>query len=305
MSGALRWWPWRRTPSRDIRRELVRLLERARGDAATRGGLSEEALTILANILENGDLRVEDVMVPRVDVVAVSQETPFPDLVRCMVAAAHSRVPVYRGDLDEVIGMIHVKDVLGLVQRQMEDGRKPVWQEKIRPVLFVAPSMRVLDLLARMRIERVHMAIVVDEYGGTDGLVTIEDLIEQIVGEIVDEHEVAPREMVRALGAGRFDVDARLALDEFESLIGIALPRAEEEDVDTLGGLVVTLAGRVPEIGARIRHESGLRFEVLDADPRRVKRVRVVVPRGLRAREQRSAAAPATTTPSSPREETD
>jgi len=290
VSGSAGWWPWRKARPRNLRRELVGLLERARNDAAARGGLSEEALTILANILENGDLRVEDVMVPRVDVVAVAHGTPFPDLVRCMVAAAHSRVPVYRGDLDEVVGMIHVKDVLGLVQQQMEDGRKPVWQEKIRPVLFVAPSMRVLDLLARMRMERVHMAIVVDEYGGTDGLVTIEDLIEQIVGEIVDEHEVEPREMVRALGAGRFDADARLALDEFEALIGIALPRAEEEDVDTLGGLVVTLAGRVPEIGARIRHESGLRFEVLDADPRRVKRVRVVVPRGLRARDQRATA---------------
>ena len=285
------WWPWRKPRPWNLRRELVGLLERARSDAAKRGGLSEEALTILANILENGDLRVEDVMVPRVDV--------------SMVAAAHSRVPVYRGDLDEVVGMIHVKDVLGLVQDQMEGRAPPPWQKKIRPVLFVAPSMRVLDLLARMRMERVHMAIVVDEYGGTDGLVTIEDLIEQIVGEIVDEHEVAPREMVRALGAGRFDVDARLALDEFESLIGIALPRAEEEDVDTLGGLVVTLAGRVPEIGARIRHESGLRFEVLDADPRRVKRVRVVVPRGLRTRDQRSAVSNASAAQSEVRQRSD
>ncbi len=286
-------WPWKRRADGDLKRELARLLELARADRGARG-LSEEALAILANILENGDLRVEDVMVPRVDVVAVAQDIGFGELLGAMARAAHSRLPVYRGDLDEVVGMIHVKDVLALVVDAEEGRTPPPWQKKIRPVLFVAPSTRVLDLLARMRRERTHMAIVVDEYGGTDGLVTIEDLIEQIVGEIVDEHEAAPREMVRALGLGRFDVDARLALEDFEELVGISFPRAEEEDIDTVGGLVVTLAGRVPEIGARIRHDSGLRFEVLDADPRRVKLVRVIVPRGLRSRDPRKDEGPAT-----------
>ncbi|RMF12864.1 MAG: HlyC/CorC family transporter [Alphaproteobacteria bacterium] len=272
----------RRTGHSDLKARLAHLLESAQGTARRDRSLGPEALALLANILENGELRVEDVMVPRVDVVAIETELPFEEAVRRMIEAAHSRLPVYRASLDEVVGMIHVKDALRLLYEARSAQQMPEWKDIIRPVLFVAPSMRVLDLLARMRAQRIHMAIVVDEYGGTDGLVTIEDLVEQIVGEIEDEHDTAEPERIRPLGAGRFDIDARLPIEELEEISGLSFPSAEEEDIDTVGGLVFALAGRVPEIGERIRDPSGLRFEVLDADPRRLKRLRITLPRTRR-----------------------
>ncbi len=281
-----RWWARvvapRRTAHNDLKARLAHLLESAQGTARRDRSLGPEALALLANILENGELRVEDVMVPRVDVVAIEVGLSFEEAVRRMIEAAHSRLPVYRSSLDEVLGMIHVKDALRLLYEARSSRAMPDWREIVRPVLFVAPSMRVLDLLARMRAQRIHMAIVVDEYGGTDGLVTIEDLVEQIVGEIEDEHDSAEPERIRPLGGGRFDVDARLAIEELEEITGISFPSAEEEDIDTVGGLVFALAGRVPEIGERIRDPSGLRFEVLDADPRRLKRLRITLPRARR-----------------------
>ncbi len=289
MSDTRRAEPWwarlfgRRAPAGgDLRARLAHLLESAQGTARRDRSLGPEALALLANILENGELRVEDVMVPRADVVAIEADLPFEEAVRRMIEAAHSRLPVYRKNLDEVIGMIHVKDALRLLYDGREEQAMPDWREIVRPVLFAAPSMRVLDLLARMRVQRIHMAIVVDEYGGTDGLVTIEDLVEQIVGEIEDEHDTAEPDRVRPLGGGRFDVDARLPVEELQELTGIVFREAQEEDVDTVGGLVFTLAGRIPEIGERIRDPSGLRFEVLDADPRRLKRLRVTLPRARR-----------------------
>ncbi len=228
---------------------------------------------LLANILKFGGLSAADVMIPRADIVAVEIESSLQDVITLMTTEAHSRVPVYRDTLDDVIGMVHMKDVLAAAA-----GKSAFSLHKmLRKVLFVAPSMQVLNLLLQMREKRVHMALVVDEYGGIDGLVTIEDLVEEIVGEIEDEHDVGPRPHLELSADGSIKADARVPVDEFENEVGSILTDEErEEDIDTLGGLVAHLTGRVPTRGELVIHKpSGVEFEVLDADPRRVKRLRV------------------------------
>ncbi len=228
---------------------------------------------LLHKILAFGDLTVNDVMVPRADIVAVERETTLDEVIAIMANAAHSRVPVYRDTLDDVIGMIHIKDVLPLAAR-----KESVQLAKlVRDVLFVAPSMRVLDLLLQMRMARTHMALVVDEYGGVDGLLTIEDAVEQIVGEIEDEHDETQRPAFDTRRDGTVIADARVSIEEFESQIGPVLtPEERENDIETLGGLVFSIAGRVPIRGEVLRHEaSGIEFEVVDADPRRIRRLRL------------------------------
>ncbi len=226
---------------------------------------------LLRNVLKLGELSAEDVMVPRADIIAVEASTPLCDLVKAIAAEAHSRLPVYRERLDDVIGMIHIKDVL----RYWGNDAEFSFSQILRDVLFVAPSMRVLDLLLEMRESRTHIALVVDEYGGIDGLVTIEDLVEEIVGEIEDEHDVdgSPRIVRRA--DETYMADGRLTLGEFEAAVGPMLTAGDRAQIDTLGGLVVALAGRVPGRGELIKHDSGIEFEVIEADARRVKRVRI------------------------------
>jgi len=230
-------------------------------------------------------LRVEDVMVPRADIVAVDAGATLTEISKTFKEAGHSRLPVYKETLDDPLGMVHIKDVLPylMFDAKGRSGKtypnKKVLQYIRRPVLFVPPSMLAQDLLKRMQARRTHMAIVVDEYGGTDGIVTIEDLIEEIVGEIDDEHDEIETEVQIVTGKGGrsvWEADARTAIDDFEKALGrdFATPD-EEDDVDTLGGLVFTLAGRVPERGEIIRHPDGVEFEVIDADPRRVKRLRI------------------------------
>ena len=227
---------------------------------------------LIGNILKVHDQTAADVMVPRVDIVALDVETPFPEVVKCMVEQGHSRVPVYRETLDDVIGFIHVKDVLGPVAERRETKLAPM----LRKVLFVAPSVPILDLLVQMRQARTHIAMVVDEFGGIDGLVTIEDLIEEIVGEIEDEHDVADGPSLVERTDGSLIADARTPIEVLEEHQGTRLrPTGDQEEVDTLGGLVSSLAGRVPKRGEVIAHPSGIEFEVLDADPRRIKRLRV------------------------------
>jgi magnesium and cobalt transporter len=232
---------------------------------------------LIGNILQVHELNAADVMVPRVDIVALDVEQPFSEVVRCMVEHGHSRVPVYRATLDDVIGFVHVKDVLAPVA-----DRRPARLERLlRKVLYVAPSLPILDLLVQMRQARTHIAMVVDEFGGIDGLVTIEDLIEEIVGDIEDEHDVPETPTLIERPDGSIIADARLPIEALEEQHGIELrPAGDEESVDTLGGLVFMLAGRVPKRGEVIAHPDGIEFEVLDADPRRVKRLRV---RGLPA----------------------
>ena len=234
--------------------------------------LSGHERVLIGNILKVHDHTAADVMVPRVNIVALDIETPFAKVVECMVEQGHSRVPVYRETLDDVIGFIHVKDVLGPVAERRETKLPPM----LRKVLFVAPSVPILDLLVQMRQARTHIAMVVDEFGGIDGLVTIEDLIEEIVGEIEDEHDEAEGPSMVERTDGSLIADARTPIEILEEHQGTRLrPTGDQEEVDTLGGLVSSLAGRVPKRGEVIAHPSGIEFEVLDADPRRIKRLRV------------------------------
>jgi CBS domain containing-hemolysin-like protein len=233
--------------------------------------VSPHERVLLANLLKFRTLTAEDVCVPRADIVAVEAGAGMDEVVGAFVAQQHSRMPVYRETLDDVVGMIHVKDVVACVAA----GRPFELRAILRRVLFVAPSMRVLDLLLEMRRTRLHMALVVDEFGGVDGLVTIEDLVEEIVGEIEDEHDVDEGPKLVPSSDGTLLADARATIEEFEQRVGQVLSAEERAQIDTLGGLVFALAGRVPNRGELVFHPSGLEFEVLDADPRRVKRVRV------------------------------
>lgn len=223
-------------------------------------------------------LRVADVMTPRADIVACELSTPFEALVAQFVEAGHSRMPIYRETLDDPVGVIHVKDVFRLMA---EDEKRPSGADLVlnklrREALYVPASMKAADLLLRMRTSRIHMALVIDEFGGTDGLVTMEDLIEAVVGEIDDEHDDAAAASIVARPGGVYDADARAPLEELEAALGRELaPEDMEEDIDTVAGLVVALAGRVPQRGEVIAHPDGYEFEVVEADPRRVRRVRV------------------------------
>ena len=270
------WKNWlrllRRRNGDSIREEIEELIEEREEDDEP---IDPHERILLANILKLHDLVASDVMVQRVDIVGIEVETPFDEALRIFVDQGHSRLPVYREGLDDVVGMVHVKDVLPYAV----DRRPARLAKLVRKVLFVPPSMPVLDLLLQMRLSRVHMAMVVDEFGGIDGLVTIEDLIEEIVGEIEDEHDDADAPKLIERADGTAIADARTRIEEFEARAGMKLmPPGEEEEAETLGGLVFTLAGRVPKRGEVIQHPAGLSFEVLDADPRRVKRLRV---RGL------------------------
>jgi CBS domain containing-hemolysin-like protein len=218
-------------------------------------------------------------MVPRADIVAVEEKTPLPQLIADFRQAQHSRLPVYRETLDDPLGIVHIKDIVGLLE-PMPDGtlRCPAISiAKIkRDLLFVPPSMPARELLLKMQATHIHLALVIDEYGGTDGLVSIEDLIEEIVGDIDDEHDVeeAPQLIVR--DDGGYDADARLDLEDFKAQTGIDLrPDTGDEEIDTLGGLAVWLAGRLPQRGEIIPHPSGFDFEIVEADPRRVKKLRL------------------------------
>ncbi len=253
-----------------LRETIDEMIEEPATDDAQ--SLSGHERLLIGNVLKIHDQTAADVMVPRVDIVALDAETPFPEVVKFMVEQGHSRVPVYRETLDDVIGFIHVKDVLGPVAERRETRLAPL----LRKVLFVAPSAPILDLLVQMRQARTHIAMVVDEFGGIDGLVTIEDLIEEIVGEIEDEHDVAGGPSLVERGDGSLIADARTPIEVLEEHQGTRLrPEGDQEEVDTLGGLVSSLAGRVPKRGEVIAHPLGIEFEVLDADPRRVKRLRV------------------------------
>ena len=211
-------------------------------------------------------------MVPRADIVAAREGVALDELVALFNEASHSRLPVFRETLDDVIGMVHIKDLLGL----WDKSQPLAMSELVRAVLFVPPSMPVLDLLLQMQATHIHMALIVDEYGGTDGLATIEDLVEEIVGEIEDEHDRLEAPQVVELPDGTLELDARTPIDDLEQRIGCnLLPEERDEDVETVGGLVFSLLGRVPRRGELMSHPAGVEFEVVDADARRVKRVRV------------------------------
>ncbi len=234
--------------------------------------VNAEERMILMNLVKLGELRVADVMIPRADIVGVEDTADIDKLVRVFKDGLHSRLPVYRGTLDNVIGMVHIKDLLAFWGAS--EGFDLL--KLVREVEFVPPSMPVLDLLLKMRTLRVHMAMVIDEFGGTDGLATIEDLVEAIVGEIEDEHDVDEQPPFVEVSEGVFDADARAPIEDVEARMRCDfLPADRDEDIDTIGGVVTSLAGRVPQRGEIITHPSGIEFEITEADARRVKRLRV------------------------------
>ena len=262
--------------SAQLRESLEEVIEQS--DAEDRP-LAREERSMMLNILQFGELTVADIMVPRADIVGVEASTPLDALIRMFRDAQHSRMPVYRESLDHPVGMVHIKDLIGLAVPETEGAPHPKTMQDIRrDVLFVPPSMPVVNLLVKMQSTRVHMALVIDEYGGTDGLVSIEDIVEQIVGDIEDEHDTDEAQSIVPRGPGEFDASARTDLEELERLVGLKLADEEKaEEIDTLAGLVFSLVSRVPQRGEIVKHPGGVEFEVLEADPRRLRRVRVRV----------------------------
>ncbi len=269
--------------SRGFRALLRRWRHGAKGEAPSETpaavvGAPGAALDIVDQAAAFKTLRVDDVMIPRADIIAAEISTPFEGVVRQFAEAEHSRMPVYRETLDEPVGVVHIKDVFKVLAG---DGRAPAPSDPIlhrlrREALYVPGSMRAADLLLRMQASRIHMALVIDEFGGTDGLVTLEDLLEAVVGDIDDEYDDAVSAPVIARSGGTYEADARAPLEALEEALKVSLmPPDLEEEIDTVGGLVSALAGRVPQRGEVISHPAGFDFEVTDADPRRIKHVRV------------------------------
>lgn len=245
------------------------------GSAPAHGDLSAIEREMLRNLLHFGERTVGDIAVPRSDIIAVPTTITFAELVKAFADAGHSRLPVYRDNLDDVSGMVHIKDVFAILARNR---KPPVTITKlIRQPLYVPAARGVLDVLADMRAKRIHLAVVIDEYSGTEGLVTIEDIVEEIVGDIEDEHDDAPVEMLVNVEDGIWEADARAELEDVANVIDPRLGEIDE-DVDTLGGLTFVLAGHVPQVGEMLLHDSGWRIEVTEGDDRRVTRVRLHAP---------------------------
>jgi len=271
----------------DLRALIEDALARSKSDA-----LSVQERSMLRRILSFGQLTVEDVMVPRADIIAVDDGIPIDELMRVFRQAEHSRLPVFHETLDDPRGMIHIRDLMSWITAQAETGgvdgldlakvdlkRSVSSMNIMRELLYVPASMSALDLLLKMQTTRLHLALVVDEYGGTDGLVSIEDLVEEVVGDIADEHDVEDEPLIQSDPRLGLVADARIPIDQLERHLGAELVSPEqEEDIDTLGGLVFSIAGQIPARGELVRHPSGIEFEVLEADPRRIKRLRIHMP---------------------------
>ncbi len=273
----------RRQAEHSLRESIAELVQEA-ADAQQVPGeqpeLDRHERLLIANVLRLRETTADDVMVPRADIVAMRSDATLAQTIELIRNDGHSRLPVYREQLDDVIGMVHIKDVFAYVGRPEAFSLEAI----MRKPLLVAPQIPVLDLLLQMRMQRIHLALVVDEYGGIDGLVTIEDLVETITGDIADEHDDVEAPMITERQDGALDLNARLSIEDFEHKVGPVLTQDERDaDIETVGGLVFTLAGRVPTRGEVISHPSGLEFRVLDSDPRRIRR--------LRARRAESAAA--------------
>jgi CBS domain containing-hemolysin-like protein len=292
-------------------------------DALAEGGASDDfsprEKEMLKNVLALRGRRVDDVMVPRADIVSVSMDSSLGELLRMFRTAGHSRLPVHVDTLDDPRGMVHIRDFLDYLAARAETAPRSKRRNAsadvpdlgrvdltaslasakiLRPVLYAPPSMPALDLLVKMQTTRTHMALVIDEYGGTHGLVSIEDLVEIVVGDIEDEHDLADAPMITRNSDGTFSADARAPLEEVSAAIGIALADSEvAEDIDTLGGLIVTLIGRVPVRGEIIVSAGGLEYEVLDSDPRRIKRLRLHLRSGEEKPAESEAAAEAPAPP--------
>ena len=229
---------------------------------------------LLENILGLRSITAQDVMVPRADIIAVDLSENSEIITKKMTTAGHSRVPVFIGDLDKVLGVLHIKDLTSKIL----DDKKIDIKSLLRPAIFASPSIRLLDLLQEMRIKRLHLALVIDEFGGVDGLITIEDLVEEIVGEIEDEHDEQDTTLIEVLENDILLVDARLELMDLEKITGPLLDNQSNQEIDTLGGLVCSLSGRVPALGECVRHKNGIEFHIIDGDARRIRKIKI---RGL------------------------
>jgi CBS domain containing-hemolysin-like protein len=257
-----------------LRDAIEEAIEEAEESRPVAGDLTPPERQMLKNLLHFGDQTAGDICVTRGDIIAVPSSISFEDLIAAFADGGHSRMPVYGDSLDEVVGMVHIKDVF---LADFDAGRDRSINALMREPLFVPESMGVIELLARMRTQRTHLAIVVDEFGGTEGLVTIEDVVEEIVGDIEDEHDEAEIGMLTMLDDGVWDADARLELDELQDVVDARLTAVDDE-VDTVGGLAFILAGRLLAPGESVLHPSGWRLECVDADDKRIKRVRLHAP---------------------------
>ncbi len=256
-----------------LKEALEEIIDEHDGDASDR--LEPEERVMLHNVLSFGETKVSEIMIPRTDISAVGADISLTELKAHILEQQHTRIPVYDETLDQVLGFLHVKDLLPMFGGEQEFNIRTV----LREVLFVPPSMRIIDLLVKMRHAGSHLAIVVDEYGGTDGLVTMEDLFEEIVGDIQDEHDEdeEQEDKITSIAEGIFEVNARIRIEKLEKELGLNLVTEENDDeFDTLGGLIFFQLGRVPVKGEIIPHVSGLRFHIIEADPRRIKKVRIV-----------------------------
>ncbi|GAO54663.1 MULTISPECIES: hemolysin family protein [unclassified Novosphingobium] len=267
-----------------LRAQIEEAIEEHEGEHGSPGGSDGDLVALerqmLKNLLHFSEHDADDVAIPRGQIIAVPASATFEELVGAFAEHGHSRLPVYGDSLDEIVGMVHVKDVFGIVAGIALSG-KPApkdWAGLMRQPLFVPQARGALDVLADMRASRTHLAVVIDEYSGTDGIITIEDLVEEIVGEIEDEHDDAPEELLKRLDPDTWDADARAELDDVAEIVDPRLAEVEE-DVDTLGGLAVVLAGEVPPVGRVLEHGSGWRIEVTGGDERRLTRLRLHAPR--------------------------
>jgi CBS domain containing-hemolysin-like protein len=252
--------------------------EQATGEEPpAKGDLSPVELTMLRNLLHFSEHDADDVAIPRSEIIAVSADASWNELIALLAEHGHSRVPVYRETLDQVIGMMHIKDVFPFLAHAQPPPAD--WTTLMRQPLYVPQARGALDVLADMRTRRIHLAIVVDEFSGTDGIITIEDLVEEIVGDIEDEHDEAPIELVVPIGEGMWDADARAELDDVAKKVGDPRIAEVEEAVETLGGLAFVLAEQVPPVGAMLHHPSGWRIEVTAGNQTHVTRLRLHPPK--------------------------
>jgi CBS domain containing-hemolysin-like protein len=282
----------------DLRELIEDALARSKSDT-----LSTQERSMLRRILQFGTLTVEDVMVPRADIIAVDDTVSVAELMDVFRQAEHSRVPVYHETLDDPRGMVHIRDLMSWITSEAKADQEGTLNlakvdlarsiasiNILREILYVPGSMSVLDLLLKMQTTRLHLALVVDEYGGSDGLVSIEDLVEEVVGDIADEHDVEDEPLIKSDPRLGLVADARTPISDLEKYLALELASEEqEEEVDTLGGLVFAIAGRIPARGELVRHPSGIEFEVLDADPRRIKKLRIHLPPAAETEQAESA----------------
>ena len=281
----------------DLRELIEDALARSKSDT-----LSTQERSMLRRILQFGTLTVEDVMVPRADIIAVDDAVSVAELMDVFRQAEHSRVPVYHETLDDPRGMVHIRDLMSWITSEAKADQEGTLNlakvdlarsiasiNILREILYVPGSMSVLDLLLKMQTTRLHLALVVDEYGGTDGLVSIEDLVEEVVGDIADEHDVEDEPLIKSDPRLGLVADARTPISDLEKYLALELASEEQEEVDTLGGLVFAIAGRIPARGELVRHPSGIEFEVLDADPRRIQKLRIHLPPAAETEQAESA----------------